>query len=70
LTPRPAFEEVAVVTLEPGVPCARGGGAVGEGFSLVADVVACGFAGHGGGRINLVSGTCRLHLVVLEGVPA
>ena len=33
LTPRPAFEEVAEVTLKPGVPNARGAGAVGEGLA-------------------------------------
>jgi hypothetical protein len=70
LTPRPAFEEAVEVTLKPDVPYARGVGAVGEGFTLVADVVACGIAGRGGSRINLVSETHRLHLVVLEGAPA
>lgn len=58
------------MTLKPDVPSAHGTGAAGEGFSLAADVVACGFAGFGGGRINLVSETYRLHLVVLEGAPA
>ena len=58
------------MTLKPDVLCTRGVGAAGEGFSVVADVVACGFSGRGGGRINLVSETCRLHLVVLEGAPA
>lgn len=70
LTPRPALEEVAEVTLKPGVPSAHGVSAVGEGFSVVADFVACGFAGHGEGRISLVGETCRLRLVVLEGAPA
>jgi len=70
LTPRPAFEEVAEVTLKPGVPYARGVSALGEGLSVVADVVACGFAGRGGDRIDLVIETCRLRLVVLEGAPA
>ena len=70
LTPRPAIEEVAKVALKPGMPYARGVSAVGEGFSVMADVVACGLAGRGGSRIELVSETCRLHLVVLEGAPA
>jgi len=70
LTPRPAYEEVAEMTLKPGVRCARGVGCRRRGFSVVADVVACGFAGRGGGRINLVSEACRLRLVVLEGAPA
>jgi len=58
------------VTLKPDVPSARGAGAADEGFSVMADVVACGFAGRGRGRINLVSETYPLHLVVLEGAPA
>jgi len=70
LTLRRAFEEVAEVTLKPDVRYARGVSAVGEGFSVVADVVACGFAGRGVGRIDLVIETCRLRLVVLEGAPA
>ena len=69
LTPTPALEEVAEVTLKPDVRYARGVGAVGEGFGVVADVVACGFAGRGRGRITPVSETCRLDLVVLEGAP-
>jgi hypothetical protein len=43
---------VAKVALKPGVPCARGVSTVGEGFSVVADVVACGFAGRSGSRID------------------
>ena len=58
------------MTLKPGVRYARGVSAVGEGFGMVTDVVACGFAGPGGGRIDLVIETCRLRLVVLEGAPA
>lgn len=54
------------MALKPDVPSARGVSAVGEGFSVVADVVACGFAGRGGDRIDLVIETCRLRLVFLR----
>jgi hypothetical protein len=65
LTPRPAFAEVAGVTLKLDVPSTLCGGAAGEGFGPVADVVAWG------GESSLAGEIARPDLVAIsKGVPA